>query len=238
MRQTLAGIAIFLAVAIPCAAQLPQTQQQYWQQVDEQMRQQERERWAQEVTDRAREWEQQHAWNQQQEQEEGRQSQASPPEDSMGLLLRQSAAMAGASLDLMRNPKFVKVRDGFWEYHSLGDQFRSAMFINSKGMISLHGPGGSYRGALLMLWGPNIPIPAKISKVLVTLKQGREVQTLQAFNYGFPGVEGWGTLIFAVPSERALVDSIEDVQNFEASIADQVVFSSAWHHGKEAAARL
>lgn len=226
----------FLLGTLPTPAQLPQTQEQFWQQVDEQMRRQEQERWAREMTEQAQLWEAQQAWEQEQEQIARSQP---PPPDSMGILLRQSAAMAAQSRDILLDPQFEKFQRGFWEFHAVGDHYRSAMFVHPKGFLSVHGPGGSYQGALLMLWGPNIPAPPTLNVIPVTLQQNDEPpQKLRTFNYGFPGVSGWGTLIFVVPSARALIDNMEEVHHFKALINDQEVFSSGWHDGKAAAAKL
>lgn len=222
-------VALALLISWQAWAQLPQTQEQYWRQVDEQMRQQEQERWAREMTEQARGWEEQQAWEQE---EENWRASEPPPPDSMGVMLRQSAAMAEVIRDLKPKP-------GFWEYHAVGQEYRAAMFINSQGMISVHGPGGSYRGALLMLWGPKIPAPPALSVIPVSLQQNDEpAQKVRTFNYGFPGMSGWGTLIFVVPSAKALVDNMEEVHNFKATIGDQLVFSSGWNGGKAAAAQL
>lgn len=221
-------------LALPGRAQLPETQQEYWRQVDEQMRQQEQERWSREMNEQSMMMQEQMY---QEEQPEWRQQ--APGPDPVSTMLRQSTAMAVLAQGLLSDPKVEQLRRGFWEFHALGKEFRSAMFLNGDGVISVHGPGGSYPGALLILWGPNIPRPAQMTLVPVTLQQNQEKPvTVRAFNYGFPGVTQWGTLIFAVPSAQALIDNMEDEHHFTATMNEQVVFSSGWHDGKAAAARL
>lgn len=231
MKSLILGACLLGAFTLPAWSQLPQNQEQYWRQVDEQMRQQEQQRWAQEMNEQSRWYAEQQA--QQNDYDPG------PPQDSMTTMLRQSSAMAEVSRDLMVDPKLEQFKRGFWEYHAVSDQYRSAMFISPSGLISVHGPGGSYQGAMLMLWGPNIPTPAKLSVIKVSLKQNNDpAQEVSALNYGFPGVTGWGTLIFVVPSAQALISNMEDVQRFTARIGNAEVFSSQWHDGKVAASKL
>lgn len=215
-------------------AQLPETQQQYWAQVDEQMRQQEQQRWAAEQAEMG--WP---AEDDEYYQEEPGWPGGYPQRDPMSTMFNQAAAMAVTSHDLLDDQELLKLRKGFWEFHSLDGQYASAMYIQAQGIISVHGPGGGYDGALLMLWGPDIPAPAKLSLIPVTLKQNDyEPVTVQTFNLGFPRVQNWGTLIFVVPSGKALVENMEDIQRFQATIDGKVVFSAGWHDGSTARSKL
>ena len=220
---------------MPAWAQIDQ--QEYWRQVDQQRYNEEQARWASDMADEAR-W---HAAEAADDYDNSWRDSAPSmgPVDSMRTRWAQLSAMGGIAQQLIYDPQMDKMRKGFWEFHDIGGKYRSAMFINLNGFISLHGPGGGFDGSLLMLWGPNIPAPKTVTLVPTTLKQNQYPEkTVKAFNIGFPQTPGWGSLIFVVPSYKALVDNIEDDQTFTASMDGKVVFSSAWHSGKTAQAKL
>lgn len=233
MRNWILLTTFVITFMLPGQSQINQAE--FWAQVDEQMRQQEQQRWANEQTEMARAAEQQLMEQQSWDEPEP----ANDEPDPMSIWLTQAGAMACVAQDLMLDPKYQRFRDGFWEFHSVNGQYRSAMFTNPNGVISLHGPGGTYNGALLLLWGPNIPAPKALTMVSVTLQQDElPPATVKTFNLGFPNVDGWGTLIFAVPSNQALLDNMSDVQKFTATIDGKVVFNSTWHDGLAARAKL
>lgn len=234
LRQVVA-FALLSGLYQPVWAQIDQ--QEYWRQVDQQRYNEEQQRWANEMADQAR-------WNDAaaQEEESYQRRDSGPslgPVDSTSVRFAQLGAMALIAHDIIYDPNIEKLRQGIWEFHDIGGQYRTAMFINTNGAVSVHGPGGGYNGALLMLWGPKIPAPKKLTLLPVTLKQNEyPATTVKAFNLGFPRVNGLGTLIFVVPTYNALLEHMEDVQSFTATMDGNVVFSSTWNHGKSAAARL
>ncbi len=233
MRKLIAACAFIYSLCLPATAQIDQ--QEYWRQVDQQRYNEEQQRWANEMAEQAR-------WNAAPEEESYQRRDSGPtmgPVDSMSVRFAQVGAMALIAHDIIYDPEIAKLRQGFWEFHDIDGQYRTAMFINTNGAVSVHGPGGGYNGALLMLWGPNIPAPKKLTLLPVTLKQNEyPATTVKAFNLGFPRVSGLGTLIFVVPSYQALVGNMEDVQSFTATMDGKVVFTSTWNDGKSAAARL
>lgn len=232
MRKRLLTCALLCGLGLPGWAQIDQ--QEYWRQVDQQRYNEEQQRWANDMADQAR-------WQDAGGEGEQDYSQAPNlgPADSMSQRFAQLGAMALVAHDVIFDPQIEKLRQGLWEFHDIDGRYRTAMFINPSGAISVHGPGGGYNGALLMLWGPKIPTPQKLTLLPVTLKQNEyPAKTVKAFNLGFPHVPSLGALIFVVPSYQALLEHMEDVQSFTATMNGEIVFSSTWKDGKSAAARL
>ena len=150
-----------------------------------------------------------------------------------------------------------KIVAGWWEYMQANSnakpgEFCAAMFQRAKrepnpggvdlfkeGMtVTLFGPGGDYRGALLAfspLDDKNLfPKLQSGQKVLLTLKQGDESpQTLNAA-YMTVGKSARPMVAFAVPSIEALLGSIEDATRFEVLYQGRTIANIAWHSGFKA----
>lgn len=150
-----------------------------------------------------------------------------------------------------------KIIAGWWEFMQASSgakpgEYCAAMFQRAKreskpggvdlfkdGMtVTLFGPGGAYRGALLA-FSPltddhQFPKLQNGQKVLLTLKQGDEApQTLNAI-YMSIGKSANPMVAFAVPSIEALMDSIEDQARFEVLYQGRPIASVAWHSGLKA----
>lgn len=113
------------------------------------------------------------------------------------------------------------------------DLFNDAM------TVTLFGPGGDYRGALLA-FSPlddrhTFPKLQNGQKVLVTLKQGNEApSTLNAVYMTLGGKAAIPMITFAVPSIEALMAGMEDKWNFEVIYQDKTIADIAWHSGNKA----
>lgn len=150
-----------------------------------------------------------------------------------------------------------KIVAGWWEFMQASSaakpgEYCAAMFQRAKrepksggvdlfkdGMtITLFGPGGAYRGALLA-FSPlsedhTFPKLQSGQKVLLTLKQGDEgPQTLNAL-YMTTGKTARPMIAFAVPTIEALMDSIEDQARFDVVYQGHPIASIAWHSGFKA----
>lgn len=182
--------------------------------------------------------------------------------DVLGSVMDNSRKQLSAKSVLKKNnedaEKFrEKIIAGWWEFfqgssEAKPGEFCTAIFQRAKresnpggvelfadGMtVSLLGPGGPYRGALLafspLTDGHQFPKLQSGQKVLVTLKQGDESpQTLNAV-YMVMGKSAYPMIAFAVPSIEALIASIEDEARFEVLYQGQSIVSIAWHSGFKA----
>lgn len=150
-----------------------------------------------------------------------------------------------------------KIVGGWWEYMQASSsakpgEFCAAMFQRAKrdpnpggvdlfkdGMaVTLFGPGGGYRGALLAFSPLDdrhaFPRMQGGQKVLLTLKQGSEApQTLNAA-YLTLGKSARPMIAFVVPSIEALLESIEDTASFDVLYQGRSIARIAWHSGFKA----
>ncbi|OYW39269.1 MAG: hypothetical protein B7Z35_04865 [Hydrogenophilales bacterium 12-61-10] len=145
------------------------------------------------------------------------------------------------------DPKFKaayeRYLNGGWEYFqdapgAAPGEYCAAFYAKGGGMVRLSGPGKEYAGALMTFWGADIPTPAKMQKVRVTLKQSNDApQTVQAFNYKLPG-EAFGAIAFAVPTIEAALAGMENEASFDLEMDGKSVASVEWHDGLAARDRL
>lgn len=111
-------------------------------------------------------------------------------------------------------------------------------------MITLFGPGGSYRGALLTFSPLGDDSTAAFPKlpsgkpVLVTLTQGNtKPVTLNAI-YMETRPKAPPLLAFAVPSIDALMQGMEDNWTFDVTYQGKSIANIEWHDGLKARAEL
>lgn len=145
------------------------------------------------------------------------------------------------------DPKFKaayeRYLNGGWEYFqdvagAAPGEYCAAFYAKGGGMVRLSGPGKEYEGALMTFWGADVPTPAKMQKVKVTLKQSNDApQTVQAFNYKLPG-EAFGAIAFAVPTIEAALEGMEDEASFDLEMDGKSVASVEWQDGLAARDQL
>lgn len=149
-----------------------------------------------------------------------------------------------------------KVIAGWWEFMQANSkakpgEYCAASFLRAKRvkhervdgisdgmMVTLFGPGGNYRGALLgfspLDKDQSFPKAGNGKPVLVTLKQGNEKPvTLNAIYTEF-GPSKRPLLLFAVPSIEALMGGMEDTWRFEVIYQDKTIADIEWHDGLKA----
>lgn len=147
------------------------------------------------------------------------------------------------SKDRVQNdPRRKKIDKGYWQFFQAkrdakAGEFCTAVFWKVDRMISVVGPGGSYKGALLAFVaiepqnGFPRPDDAKATeKVKVTLKQGGDPPAaVTAFNRT---IGGFGDEIsFAVPTIDAALAGMEDRLRFRIDHEGKEVFDLEWHSG-------
>jgi hypothetical protein len=127
---------------------------------------------------------------------------------------------------------------GAWTFPDLAKrkakpgEYCTVLFGSNRGLMGLFGPGGEYRGAMLVFWNDGLPRPAEQQIVTVGLGQNDDtkVQTVKAFSYTDPH-GGLGAVALAVPSLQALLSTMEDQQRFRVLLDNKLVVDMGWHSG-------
>lgn len=182
--------------------------------------------------------------------------------DVLGSMMDNSQKQLSAKGVLKRNKDEAeafreKLIAGWWEHMQARSgakpgEYCAAMFQRARrepnpggvdlfkdGMaVTLFGPGGAYRGALLAFSPLDdqhaFPKLQNGQKVRVTLKQGDEPpQTVHAL-YMTIGKSARPMIAFAVPSIELLLDNMEDTARFEVLYEGKPIVSMAWHSGWKA----
>ncbi|WP_159729405.1 hypothetical protein [Methylosinus sp. Ce-a6] len=166
--------------------------------------------------------------------------------DKTQRLLDSTLAMANIakntiedSARMTKDPRYSWVRNGKWEFFQdthtkKPGEFCAAMFINAHGAVRVSGPGDDYRGALLTFWGPNIPKPAAVRTIQVSLMQSDDgqTQTVNAFNYTDRSYKyEYGVIALAVPTADALLSNMQDKLGFRLDVSGETVLDIGWHSG-------
>jgi hypothetical protein len=140
---------------------------------------------------------------------------------------------------VLNDPRRKKVENGFWQFFQAKSdakpgEFCTAVYWQNDKMISISGPGGEYRGAMLSFIAveppetfPRPDDPKEIAKVKVTLKQGNDpAATVTAFNttIGFSD-----EIKFAAPTIEAAMAGMDDKLKFKIDYEGNTVFELEWH---------
>lgn len=157
--------------------------------------------------------------------------------------LVNATSIAKKQAELINNPDYILYLTGHWRLFSTpqgqkSGEFCGAFFSRDGVMLTLSGPGGDYRGALLTFMSADIPKPDKMEMVKVTLTQDDEPSiTTQAFNYSPPNMP-FGAIAFAVPTLDAALSGMKDVQVFKVELAGKSVAKINWHSGLAASGEM
>lgn len=119
---------------------------------------------------------------------------------------------------------------------NIGGAGCSASYWTTNGAVIMTTLNGRDGPAIIVYQGYGIPAPRKPTRMRIVLTQSAETQTVTALVslVGNPKRK-MGSITFAVPSGNALVNSIEDAQDY--TLADdkgKVYFSGKWHDGLRA----
>lgn len=139
-------------------------------------------------------------------------------------------------------------KEGYWQYFQASSEAKkgeycTAMFSKEGMSISILGPGGDYKGALMMFGSLDdknsaFPRSTSSSKVTVTLKQSNDAPaTLKAFNYTL-GESQNPVIVFAVPTIEAAMEGMEDKLDFHLQYDGQNIGDIEWHSGNKAREEL
>lgn len=144
---------------------------------------------------------------------------------------------------IMKSPKYQAYMRGGWEFFqgkngSQPGESCTAMFWRKDALLSLSGPGGGYKGAFLTFWGKDVPRPANVKTINVTLIQNNDPpQITKAFNFKLPNAS-FGAIGLAVPTIEAALAGMEDTIRFDLVTDGKSVVNIEWHGGLAARDRL
>ena len=132
---------------------------------------------------------------------------------------------------------------GYWQFFQASSsakkgEFCAAMFMKEGMSVTILGPGGSYKGALIMLANskdnPAFPSSPTPTKVLMSLKQGGDAAvTVNALNYTIGDLKV-PVAVFAVPTVEAAITGMDDKLNFHLEHKGQKIVDVEWHGGHAA----
>lgn len=143
---------------------------------------------------------------------------------------------------LASDPTYRSLSQGVWTFHQsqLGDPrpMCIATFWTLKGGVTMIHWGGKDDITMLGFFGGIIPKPAKTEMVQLVLTQSGETQSVRAFNMRFGPQGELGMFVFLVPSAKALLNSIEDKQDFQIDYQGVTAANGEWHSGLKAKSEM
>lgn len=142
-----------------------------------------------------------------------------------------------------RKKEIEKLNFGVWEIfkgkkNAKKGEYCTAMYTQKEGIVSIHGPGGDYKGALLSFSAKDIPLTKKPKIIELTLEQsGDKPQKVKAYNYSFEGME-YGIVSFAVPTIKDATDNMSDKLAFKVTSGKKTLINIEWNQGLDAKKKL
>jgi hypothetical protein len=136
---------------------------------------------------------------------------------------------------LLMDPDYIRYLTGKWMLFPSPEgkpkgEYCSAFFSREGVILTLVGPGGDSKNALLTFMSADIPRPKTPEVVKVTLTQNDEPpQTFNVINYSNPN-DSFGSIILTIQLEATLKD-MEDVQRFNLQIDGKPIAKIMWHSG-------
>jgi hypothetical protein len=143
-----------------------------------------------------------------------------------------------------KESKYNKLyQDGYWQFFQASSsakkgEYCAAMFLRQGMSVTIMGPGGSYKGALMMLSNasdnPAFPSSPTPTKVLMTLKQGSDpAATVNVLNYTIGDLKA-PVAVFAVPTIEAAMAGMDDKADFHLEHKGQKILDLEWRGGHAA----
>lgn len=143
-----------------------------------------------------------------------------------------------------KDSKYYKLYTaGYWQFFQASSsakkgEYCAAMFLKEGMSVTILGPGGSYKGALMMLANSNdnpaFPSSPTPTKVLMGLKQaGDAAVTVNVLNYTIGDLKV-PVAVFAVPTVEAAMAGMDDKLDFHLEHKGQKIVDLEWHGGHAA----
>lgn len=135
-------------------------------------------------------------------------------------------------------------KEGYWQFfqgksQAAKGEYCTAMFSREQMQVSIMGPGGSYKGALMMFASldESATFPYSSSgKIKVTLKQGSDAPaTLHALSQKIGDTP---VITFAVPTIDAAMAGMDDKLSFHLEVEGKTIGDIEWHSGLKAREEL
>jgi len=149
--------------------------------------------------------------------------------------------------DFFKSKYYKLNKEGYWQFFQASSKAKkgescTAMFMKEGMGVSILGPGGDYKGALMMFFSasenPAFPTYPTMTKVNVTLKQGKDAPvTTNALNYTIGSMET-PVVVFAVPTIQDALGGMEDKLDFHLHHNGQNIVDVEWHSGDAARSEL
>ncbi|MEQ1498529.1 MAG: hypothetical protein ABL914_07690 [Novosphingobium sp.] len=168
---------------------------------------------------------------------------SAPPQSSINWIAR-AAELERAEHEqrLANDPTYRALYEGVWTFHQSKPTDPQptciATFWTLKGGVTMIHWGGKENITMLGFFGGVFPKPAKPEMVQLDLTQSGEKQSVRAFSMRFGPEGNLGMFVFLVPSAQALLDSIEDKQDFQVGYKGGPAVGGVWHSGLKARAEL
>ena len=165
----------------------------------------------------------------------GRSWVAPPPAAWTGMIAHLREQTATPVSERMKDPVYRNLANGVWTYMSSDPKdphkLCAATFWTSYGGVTFINWADEADVTFLGFFGMKVPKSPSPEKVRLSLTQSGETQAVNGFKMTFPPVQNLGMVLFLVPSFDALLDSIEDRQDFTVA-TDGVPFAEGeWHGG-------
>jgi hypothetical protein len=137
---------------------------------------------------------------------------------------------------LLLDPDYIRYLTGRWMLFPSPKgkpkgEYCSAFFSREGVILTLSGPGGDYKGALLQFMSADIPRPKTQEVVQVTLTQNNVPPIkFKALNQSSPGLP-FGSIIVPITTMDALLTGMKDVQNLDLQMDGKSIAKINWHSG-------
>ncbi len=159
------------------------------------------------------------------------------------LLAAEQARQAAIDEQMARDPAFRRMHLGAWDFFQADPKAKpgetcAAAWAKQGQLVTISGPAPGYDGGMLTFWSKDIPRPADVRTITVTMKQSRyPAQTVKAVNYAMPG-QAFGAIALTVPDIDKAIDTMLDTEEFELIIDGRIVSNIGWNGGHDARDRL
>ncbi len=132
---------------------------------------------------------------------------------------------------------------GYWQFFQASSsakkgEYCAAMFSKEGMSVTILGPGGSYKGSLIMLANSNdnpaFPSSPTPTKVLMSLTQGSDAATtVNVLNYTVGDLKV-PVAVFAVPTAEAAIAGMDEKLDFHLEHKGKKLVDLEWHGGHAA----
>lgn len=140
---------------------------------------------------------------------------------------------------LIKSPKYQAYMRGGWEFsEGKNGQSCSAMFWRKNSILTIFGPSENYKGSFVAFMGEDVPRPASVEKIKVTLTQtDYPSQTTQAHNFKLPNAS-WGSIVLGFPTIEGALAAMKDTHRYDLAMEGKSVVNIEWYGGLAARDRL